>query len=135
AATLTLTGANKFTVQDTVESLQDNPYANWIADYYVTMDAEAQEGLFLAGNYGSYGWIAIPVEAGKTYANIPVVQTLLGKSLTYTEMVNDVVSFSCGVADTAATNTGATVTVELRLTNPNNAEEYIIVNVTSLAIA
>ena len=134
AATLTLTGANKFTVQDTVESLQDNPYANWIADYYVTMDAEAQEGLFLAGNYGSYGWIAIPVEAGKTYTNIPVVQTLLGTSLTYEEMVTQVVSFSCGVADTQSLNTGATVTVELRLTNPDDPTETIVIKTITLSL-
>ena len=134
AATLTLTGANKFTVQDTVESLQDNPYANWIADYYVTMDAEAQEGLFLAGNYGSYGWIAIPVEAGKTYTNVPVVQTLLGTSLTYEEMVTQVVSFSCGVADTQSLNTGATVTVELRLTNPDDPTETIVIKTITLSL-
>lgn len=133
--TLSLNGAYSFTTNETAETLAYSDYADWIADYYITMDKEAGEGLYLAGNYGSYGWIAIPVGAGKTYTNIPVVQTLLGKSLTYTEMVNDVVSFSCGVADTAAANTGATVTVELRLTNPNNAEEYIIIHTTSLVIA
>ena len=134
AATLTLTGANKFTVQDTVESLQDNPYANWIADYYVTMDAEAQEGLFLAGNYGSYGWIAIPVAAGQTYTQVPVVATLLDTTITYADMVNLVGTFTCGVADTQSANTGATVTVELRLTNPEDPAETIAIKTITLSL-
>jgi len=122
----TLIGAQTFTVQDTQETVALNPYKDWIADYYISMDQQAAEGLYLAGNYGSYGWIAIPVESGKTYTNVPVVQTLLGTSLTYEEMVTDVVSFSCGVADTQLANLGATVTVELRLTNPEDPDAYIV---------
>ena len=133
--TFTLNGACSFTAQDTEQTVAYSDYADWTADYYITMDKEAAEGLYLAGNYSSYGWIAIPVEAGKTYTNVPVVQTLLGTSLTYEEMVTQVVSFSCGVADTQSLNTGATVTAELRLTNPENPEEFIILNTTALIIA
>ena len=122
----TLIGAQTFTAQDTQETVALNPYKDWIADYYISMDQQAAEGLYLAGNYGSYGWIAIPVESGKTYTNVPVVQTLLGTSLTYEELVTDVVSFSCGVADTQLANLGATVTVELRLTNPEDPDAYIV---------
>ena len=50
-------------------------------------------------------------------------------------MVTDVVSFSCGVADTQSLNTGATVTVELRLTNPENPEETLTLNTTTLTLA
>ncbi len=133
--TFTLNGAYQFTAQDTEQTVAYSDYAGWVADYYITMDAEAAEGLYLAGNYGDYGWIAIPVESGKTYTNVPVVQTLLGTSLTYEEMVTDVVSFSCGVADTQSLNTGATVTVELRLTNPENPEEILTLNTTTLTLA
>ena len=66
-----------------------------------------------------------------TYTDVPLVSTLLGESLTY----EDVVSVVCGVADTQTTNTGANVTVELRLTNPENAEEFITVNTTALTLA
>ena len=134
-ATLTLNGAYQFTAQDTEQTVAYSDYAGWVADYYITMDAEAADGLYLAGNYGDYGWIAIPVESGKTYTNVPVVQTLLGTSLTYEEMVTDVVSFSCGVADTQSLNTGATVTVELRLTSPENPEEILTLNTTTLTLA
>ena len=99
------------------------------------MDTEAHEGLYLAGNYGSYGWIAIPVEAGQTYTAVPVVATLLGTSLTYEEMVTQVGTFTCGVADTQDLNTGATVTVELCLTNPENPEEHLILNTTVFTLA
>ncbi len=133
--TFTLNGAYQFTAQDTEQTIVYSDYASWTADYYITMDAEAGEGLYLAGNYGSYGWVAIPVESGKTYTLVPVVQTLLGKSLTYEEMVTNVVTFSCGVADTLGNHAGATVTVELRLTNPENPEEYIILNTTALTLA
>jgi len=133
--TFTLNGAYQFTVQDTEQTVAYSDYADWTADYYITMDKEAADGLYLAGNYGDYGWIAIPVESGKTYTNVPVVQTLLGTSLTYEEMVTDVVSFSCGVADTQSLNTGATVTVELRLTNLENPEEILTLNTTTLTLA
>ena len=133
--TFTLNGAYQFTAQDTEQTVAYSDYADWTADYYITMDAEAADGLYLAGNYGDYGWIAIPVESGKTYTNVPVVQTLLGTSLTYEEMVTDVVSFSCGVADTQSLNTGATVTVELRLTNPENPEEILTLKTTTLTLA
>ncbi len=132
--TLTLEGAYSFTTKETEETLAYSDYQNWIADYYITMDKEAGEGLYLAGNYGSYGWIAIPVEAGKTYTAVPLVQTLLGNGLTYEEMVTQVGAFSCGVADTLDNHSGATVTVELRLTNPDNAEEFIVLYVTQHTI-
>jgi len=50
-------------------------------------------------------------------------------------MVTDVVSFSCGVADTQSLNTGAAVTMELRLTNPENPEETLTLNTTTLTLA
>ena len=70
-----------------------------------------------------------------TYTDVPVVSTLLGESMTYAEIVNTVGTVTCGVADTQTTNTGANVTVELRLTNPENAEEFITVNTTALTLA
>lgn len=131
-ATLTLAGASKFSVQDTADMLQGNPYADWIADYYVSMDAQAGEGLYLAGNYGSYGWIALSVEPGQTYTNVPVVASMLNTSVTYEEMVTLIGSFTCGIADTQNANTGATVTVELRLTDPGNPDNYIVIANTSV---
>ena len=133
-ANLTLSGGSKFTVADTVETLQGNPYADWIADYYVSMDTQAQDGLFLAGNYGSYGWIALPVPAGQTYNQIPVLSTMLNTSVTYADLVTFVGEFTCGVADTQNANGGATVTVELRLTNPQDANDYIVITSTQVSL-
>ena len=133
-ANLTLEGGSQFTVQDTLETLQGNPYADWIADYYVSMDTQAQDGLFLAGNYGSYGWIALPVPAGQTYNQIPVLSTMLSTSVTYADLVTFVGQFTCGVADTQNTNGGATVTVELRLTNPDDANDYIVITSTQVTL-
>ena len=133
-AALTLDGAYCFTAQDTVETVSTSPYAGWIADYYLTVDQPTNAGLCLAGNYGAYGWMAIPLEAGVTYTGVPVLGTLMGKSLTYAEMVTAVSTFSCGVADTVGTNTGATVTVALRLTNPENAAEFVTVCTTALVV-
>lgn len=125
---LTLEEAYAFTAADTLQTLPYSDYTDWIADYYFSMDRQAGEGLFLAGNYGDYGWTAIPVEAGKTYTAVPVVQLLLGKSLTYEEMVTLVGTFRCGVADTLGTNRDAVITVELRLTDPANPENTLVIS-------
>ena len=130
-ATLSLVGATKFSTQAVLEN---SPYADWIADYYVSMDKEAGEGLYLTGNYGSYGWIALPVAAGQTYTDVPVVATMLNTNITYTDLVTFVGEFTCGVADTAGNNAGATVTVELRLTNPDDPQESIILNITQITL-
>ena len=122
-ATLTLNDAYRFSTQDYKEA-----YANWIADYYVSIDAQAQEGLYLAGNYGSYGWIAVPVPGGETYTNVPVVATMLNTNVTYADLVTFVDTFTCGVADTLGNNAGATVTVTLCLTNPENPAEQIVLS-------
>ena len=132
--TLTLAGACSFAAQDTAETLASNPYANWNADFVVSMDREAKEGLYLAGNYGSFGWIALPVAAGVTYTEVPVLQATLNEQMTYQEIVEQVGTFSCGVADTAAKNMGATITVELRLSNPENPEEFKTLNKIELVI-
>ncbi len=130
STSLTLTGAAQFTAQDTPETLTDNPYGDWITDFYVSMDKEAGEGLLLAGNYGDSGWTALPLTDGQT--DIALLQALLDQSLTYTEFVTQGASFCCGVADTLSQNTGATVTVELRLTNPQDPADYIVAGQTSV---
>ena len=132
--TLTLAGACSFTAQDTAETIDANPYANWKADFVVSMDRVAQEGLYLAGNYGIYGWIALPVAAGVTYTEVPVLKTTLDAEMTYREIVEQVGSFSCGVADIAAKNMGATITVELRLTNPEDPSQFQTISKTELVI-
>ena len=132
--TLTLAGACSFTSQDTAETIDANPYANWKADFVVSMDRVAQEGLYLAGNYGIYGWIALPVAAGVTYTEVPVLKTTLDAEMTYREIVEQVGSFSCGVADIAAKNMGATITVELRLTNPEDPSQFQTISKTELVI-
>jgi len=129
-ANLTLTGAAQFTAQDTPETLADNPYSDWITDFYVSLDKEAGEGLLLAGNYADSGWTAVAVEAGQT--DISLLQTLMGQPMTYMAFITEGASFSCGAVDTLAQNTGTTVTVELRLTDPEDPANYIVAGQTSL---
>ena len=126
-----------FAAQDTAATAALSPYTDWYADYYVSLDADlGPNQLFLGGNYGEYLWIGFDVseamleEVGGTLpANTPVgLLAFAGGDLTYQGVVEGVSVFSCGAADINDALKGKTLTVELRLTNPENADEYFVVN-------
>ena len=131
--TFTLDAAYTFTAMDTPETVVNNPYANWIADYYVSVDQVVQEGLYLAGNYGAFGWLALPVPAGQSYTDFALLTNTLGE-WTYTDIVEQVGVFSCGAADADGNNAGATIKVELRVVNPKDATDFLVLNCIELPL-
>ena len=131
-ATVTLETAYIFKTTETVEEATASEYANWIADYYVSVDTDVEAGkLGLAGNYGDWGWIAfynpMNVTANQEYG---LLETKGGKPWTYAQVVNSVGTFYCGAFDLDNACEGVTLKVELRLTNPENVEETISICVT-----
>ena len=128
-----------FKAVDTVETVATSPYKDWPCDYYVSVNAPLEGGeLFLGGYYESFNaWVGFDVtddmldsfgvETLEANTVVPLMGTYMPGSSdwwTYERIVANVGTFICGVADHNDALSGKTFTVELRLTNPNNPDEY-----------
>lgn len=114
-----------FKATDTHEEALANPYADWIADYVVSFDKDVVEGsLGLGGQYAGFNvgfYAPMNIEAG---TEIPLL-TSVGGVFTYADLCEQVKEFTCGAFNVSAVDT--TMTVELRLTNPIDADDYKII--------
>ena len=138
--TATLETAYIFSVTETLEAAQASEYANWIADYYVSVDTAVEAGkIGLAGSYDQWdngAWVAfyspIDVEAGQ---QIGLLESTGGTPWTYVDIVEFVGTFRCGAFDLDGACAGVKLSVELRLTNPENAEDIVSICVTEYTFA
>ncbi len=131
-----LDAAFKFVAPHDSTTVDNCSYKDWYCDFYVSLDRDLGENqIFLAGNYGSYDWVGfhngeLTLEAGQF---IPLLGAATSGSLdesnwTYDMIVSLVKEFGCGVGDVNGCLEGATFTVQLRVTNPENTNEHIVVN-------
>ena len=127
--------AYTFKATETAAEAAVSPYADWIADYYVTVDRDIAAGtLGLAGQYDAWSTDWVAFYAPETQAN--VATPLLGSvsnGITYAELIEMLNGgdFQCGAFDKDGACSGTTMTVELRLTNPNDATDYKVISSTS----
>lgn len=122
-----LEAAYTFACAETLEEAKVNPYANWYCDFYVMLDKDLGENeIFLGGNYGSFGWVGFHNGDLTLDANteIPLLGSVTTNPWTYVDVVQNVGTFICGVGDVDDALEGATFTVMLRLTNPDDATDY-----------
>lgn len=121
-----LEAAYTFSCTETLEQAEQNPYGYWYCDFYVMLDKPlGANQIFLGGNYGSFGWVGFHNGDITLAENEPL--PLLGSAgapWTYVDIVQNVGTFTCGVSDVDDALSGATFTVMLRLTNPENEDEY-----------
>ena len=122
-----LEAAYVFACTETLDEAMQNDFANWHCDFYVKLDKDlAANQIFLGGNYGSFGWVGfhngdLTLEANN---EIPLLGSVTQSPWTYLDVVQNVGEFICGVGDVDDALADATFTVMLRLTNPENAEEF-----------
>lgn len=107
-----------------------NYYAKWIADFYVSFDRDVKaNSVGLIGHYASFSndflYFDSPIDiaAGEI---IPLL-TPLGLPMDYEGICTLVKTFTCGAYNKAIENVGKTMTVELRLTNPQDANDYKVI--------
>ena len=106
-------------------------FREWHCDFYVSLDRElAADQIFLGGNYGEFGWIGFHNGDITLAANeeIPLLGSVTANPWIYADIEQYVGEFICGVGDVADALDGATFTVNLRLTNPENEAEFYNVN-------
>lgn len=141
--TATLETAYVFSMTETLEEAQASEYANWTADYYVSLNQAVEAGkIGLAGSYDSFAdgaWIAfyspIAVEANQEVPLLGSVQQTENQRWTYAQVAEFVGTFRCGAFDLDNACSGMTLKVELRLTNPEDANDKLTVNVTEYTFA
>ena len=117
----------QFSCTETVEQVEDSKYANWYCDFYVKLDKDLGENeIFLGGNYGTFGWVGFHNGEMTLEANteLGLLESVTTNPWTYLEVVDYVGSFICGVGNVGDSLEGATFTVMLRLTNPENEAEF-----------
>ena len=136
----------KFTSPHDSTTVQDCLYKDWYCDYYVMfVPAEGSDmtklpegSITLGGNYGGYGWVGFDNPEVDVNTYIPLLGSVLGSDgesvdsyWTYANVVGLVKEFWCGVAKANGCNLdleGCQFVVELRLTNPENLNEYKVTN-------
>ena len=122
-----LDAAYKFECVQTPAEAAASAYANWYCDFYVSLDRDLGENeIFLGGNYGSFGWIGfhngeVTLDAR---TELPLLGSVTNNPWTYQNIYDFVGTFMCGVGDVDGSLSGATFTVHLRLTNPEDANEF-----------
>lgn len=139
-----LTFALKFTAVEPTEA-QLEKYKDWYADFELTVNKKAtfnatneEADGYLAGEYGTYGWISVPfedvtLEAGDSLKIMEYAASLMGQpglKITYNDVVTAVKIFNCGIYFTdefIAENPDLEVTLSLNMYNPEDeTEKYTI---------
>ena len=121
----------QFKCTQTLEEAEANKFAKWHCDFYVVLDKDLGENeIFLGGNYGSFGWVGFHNGDMTLKANteIGLLESVTVNPWTYAQVVQIVDTFVCGVGNVGNSLEGATFTVMLRLTNPENPADYINVS-------
>ena len=133
-----------FKTAEDMEMITSSMYANWYADFWVSFDKDLYCGAQLAGQYDSFGenWVIIDTSNGdpdtkevivSADQEIPLLGAFTGggsnSGWTYLDIATTVKAFHCGAMNTNPNNEGTTMTVELRLTNPNDSSDYKIISI------
>ena len=107
----------QFLADESADEVQNSAFKEWYGDFVITFTGIANDssfvadGCYLAGHYGSFGWVKIPVD-GMTIeegARYPVMLSALGGAQTYETICTSVKDFKCALY----------LTPEVLAANPN----------------
>ena len=140
-----LSSALNFKANESTDA-QLETYGEWYADFVltsnkdITMSANGSKDGYLAGQYDSWAsyWVAVPTKETTLKADEPLrimatAAEQLGKKglkYTYREVYEFVKDFDCGIylaTDFIKANPGLKVTLSLRMFNPINEAEYLVI--------
>ena len=137
--TLELNSSYLFKATETAEEVATNPYKTWKVDLIGTVlgaDIPANAVVFAGqtANYNGgdwYGKIAPAIKSG-TPASL---SSVIGVNLTYEDICTSYSEFQCGVGTIDTVNKNATLKLELRLVNPDDNTQYIVVSTVEMPIS
>jgi hypothetical protein len=124
-----------FKAEETAAEAEQGGYADHYCDFYLTFSglkegAVTADGCYLAGNYGTFGWIVIPTDGLRVENDVeyPVVSAYDAK-LTYRDICSSVKDFTAAIYITPeilAANPDFKVTLKLKMKNPET-EEFLTI--------
>ena len=122
----------QFLADQTADDMKTSPYADWFADFVITFEGLSEEGFtadgcYLAGYYGEFGWVKVPVD-GMTVKNGERYPVMLGVGMgqKYDYICSDVKDFRCAMfltPDVLAANPNISVKLELAVVDNSKASE------------
>lgn len=134
-----------FKAQESLEEAKAGAYGKYKCDFYLSIEGLAETSIvegysrkaitaddcYLAGNYGSFGWIVIPtdglvLEEGISY---PVVSAY-DANLTYEDICGSVKDFTAAIYVAPAilsANPDFKVSLALKMTDPNDASKVLTI--------
>ncbi len=125
-----------FKALETAEEVTYSPWKQWKVDFYLTLedlsgDSITADNCYLAGNYGTFGWIVIPtdgleLEEGVTY---PIVSAY-DANITYKQICESVKDFTSAIHIDQAildANPDMKVKLELKITNPEDENQKFVI--------
>ena len=101
-------------------------YKDWRCDFFVSTDKGIEDGVLLAGHYGTFGWLGFWAPASDVpYEPTPLLDTFMS-DWAYEDIVSGVQHFRCGILDYDGASEGVKVTVELRMMSPDRSQTIIV---------
>ncbi len=132
---VTLDVAYEFKAPHTAENVAESEWADWYCDYVVSLDTDVKAADNVGGLAGYYelffsDWIAfdIPADVEKNVGYYLLSGVAGSNPWTYTDVVTQVGTFQCGAYSYENKLKGVTMTVILRLWNPENESEHVDVS-------
>jgi hypothetical protein len=125
-----------FKAKDSAEQAVASGYGKYKCDFYLTFSGLTTgritaDDCYLAGNYGTFGWIVIPADGMELEAGIeyPVVSAY-DANLTYNDICSSVKDFTAAIyvaPKILEENPDFKVALALKMTNPDNADDVYTV--------
>ncbi len=129
---LPLSFVMQFIANQTAEDVANSPYADWYGDFVITFTgiengSFTADGCYLAGYYGDFGWVKIPVDGMKIENGVSYPVMLgVGLGQKYDYICSGVQDFKCALYITPeilAANPGLKVNLELAVVDNSKGQE------------
>ena len=122
----------QFLADQTEADMATSPYADWYGDFVITFtgikdDSFTADGCYLAGHYGDFGWVKVPVD-GMTIENGVRYPVMLGVGMgqKYEYICSGVKDFMCAMyltPEILSANPNLQVKLELAVVDNANGED------------
>lgn len=131
-AEMPLSFVMQFLADQTEEDMAASPYADWYGDFVITFTgledgSFTADGCYLAGHYGSFGWVKVPVDgmAIEEGARYPVMLGV-GMGQKYDYICSSVQDFRCALyltPEVLEANPNIKVNLELAVVDNSKGDE------------
>ena len=122
----------QFLADQDEEDMKTSPYADWYGDFVITFtgienESFVADGCYLAGHYGTFGWVKVPVDGMEIEEGVRYPVMLgVGMGQKYTYICSDVEDFKCALylpQEIIDANPNLKVNLELSVVDNSKGED------------